>query len=85
MPGMANIYLQIMIIAIRAAGPTVDIVSRHYGVNHLHESCGSVDFSSSSSLFHGDIRFNFVAMGDVRVISTIRCFGCVGCIRGFTP
>ena len=84
MPGLANLQLQIMIIAIRAVGPAVDVVRRYYDVNHLHESCGSMDFSSNSSLFHGSIRYNFVAIGDVRVISNIQYFRRVGCIRGLT-
>ena len=86
MPGLANLYLQIMIITIRADGPAVGlgVVRRHYGVDHLHESCGNMDFSSNSGLFDGSIRYNFVAIGDVRIISNIRCFRRVGCIRGFT-
>ena len=46
MPGLANSYLQIMIIVIRAVGPAVDVFRCHYGVDHLHESCRSMDFSS---------------------------------------
>ena len=30
-----------------------------------------MDFSSNSSLFHDSIRYNFVAIGDFRVISNI--------------
>ena len=73
-----------MIIVIRAVAPAVDVVRRQYGVDHLHESCGSMDFSSNSSLFHGIIRYYFVAIGDARVISNIWWFRRVGCIRGFT-
>ena len=29
MPGLANLYLQIMIITIRVVGPAVDVVRRH--------------------------------------------------------
>ena len=67
MPGMANLYLQIMIIVKRAVGPAVDVVRRHYGVDHLHESCGRMDFLSNSSLFQSSIRYYFVAIGDARV------------------
>ena len=77
MPGLANLQLQIMIIAIQ----TVD---SYYGVDHLQESCGSMDFLSNCSLFQGSMRYNFVAIGDVRVISNIRYFRHVGCIRGLT-
>ena len=84
MPGLANLYLQIMIIAIPAVGPALDVFRRYYGMDHLHESCGSMDFSSNSSLFDGSIRYNFVAIGDVQIISNIRCFRRVGCIRDFT-
>ena len=47
MPGLAYLQLQIMIIAIRAVGPALDVVRRYYGVDHLHELCGSMDSSSS--------------------------------------
>ena len=42
MPGLANLQFQIMIIAIRAVGPAVYVIRRYYGVDHLHESCGSM-------------------------------------------
>ena len=75
MPGLANSYLQIMIITVRVVGPAVDVI----GADHLHKACGSVDFSSNSSLFYSCVRYNFVAIGDVRIISNIQCFGRVGC------
>ena len=78
MPGLANLHLQITIIAVWAVGPAVDIVRRYYGVDHLHKLCGSMNFSSSSSLFHGSIQYNFVAIGDVQVISNIRYLGVSG-------
>ena len=84
MLGLANLQLQIMIIVIRAVGPAVDTARRYYNVDHLHEWCGSMDFSSNSSLFHGSIRYNLVTIGDVRVISNIQYFRCCGCIRGLT-
>ena len=84
MPGLANSHLQIIIIAIQAVGPAVDVVRRYYGVDHLHKSCGSMDFSSNCSLFHDSIQYNFVAIGDVRVISNIRYLRGVGCTRGLT-
>ena len=87
MPGLANSYLQIIIIvtSVRAAGPAIDVVRRHYGVDHLHEPGGSLDCSSNSSLLHGCVRYNFVAIGDFRIISNIRLFERNGCMRGFTP
>ena len=54
-------------------------------MDHLHEACGSVDFSSNFSLFYGCVWYNFVAVDDVQIIFTIRCFGRVSLIRGFTP
>ena len=33
-----------MIIAIRAVSPALDVVRRHYGMDHLHESGWSMDF-----------------------------------------
>ena len=82
MPGLTNLQLQIMIIAIQEVGPAVDVVGRYFGVDYLHESCGSIDFSSNSSLFHGSIRYNFVAIGDVRIFSNNRYLRRVGCVRG---
>ena len=32
-----------------AVGPAIDVVRRNYGVNHLHEPGGSLDYSSDSS------------------------------------
>ena len=78
MPGLANLHLQITIIAVWAVGPAVDIVRRYYGVDHLHILCGSMNFLSSSSLFHGSIQYNFVAIGDVQVISNIWYLGVSG-------
>ena len=66
---------------IRAVGPAVDVVRRHYGMDHLHESGWSMDFASNSSLFHRIIRYDFVAVGNVRVTSNIR----VILIEDFTP
>ena len=71
-----------MIIAIRAVGPTVDVLRRHYGVDHLHESGWSMDFSSNSCLFHGIIRYGVVEAGDARVIFNIRTFGRIVWIEG---
>ena len=70
---------------IRVAGPAVDVVRRHYGVDHLNESGGSMDFSSNSSLFHFGVRYDSVATGDVQIISNIRCLRLVGCMKDFTP
>ena len=75
MPGLANSYLQIIIIitSVRAVGPAIDVVRRHYGADHLHEPGGSLDCSSNSSLLHGCVRYNFVAIGNIRIISTFDC------------
>ena len=55
MPGLANSYLQIkiIIITVRAVGPAIDVVRRHYGVDHLHEPDRSLDRSSDSGFPHG--------------------------------
>ena len=71
MPGLANFYLQIMIITVHAVGPAVDVVRRHKSVDHLHEKCVSVDFSSNSSLSYGCVRYNLVTVGDVRIVFNI--------------
>ena len=39
MPGLANAYLQIIIIitSVRAVGPAIDVARRYYGVDHMEE------------------------------------------------
>ena len=84
MPGLVNSYLQTIIIAIHVAGTAVDVVRRHYGVDHLHESGGSVDFSSNSVVcftLGSDIILSLSAMSEFN----IRCFRLVSCMMGFTP
>ena len=73
MPGLANSYLQIIIIitSVRAVGPAIDVVRRHFGVDHLHEPGGSL---SNSSLLHGCVRYNFVAISDIQIVFNIRLF-----------
>ena len=72
---------------IRAAGPAVDVVRRHYVMDHLHESGWSMDFPSNSCLFHGIIRYDFVAVCDVCATSNIcrPTFVRVVLIEDFTP
>ena len=66
MPGLANPYLQIISITlVRAVGPAIDGVRRHYGVDHLHKPGGSLDCLSNSSLLHGCVRYNFVDIGAI--------------------
>ena len=42
-----------------AVGPAIDVVRRNYGVNHLHESGRSLDYSSDSSFSHCLVGRNF--------------------------
>ena len=67
MPGLANLYLQIIILitSVHAVGTAIDVVKRHYGVDHLQEPGGSLDCSSNSSLLHDCIRYDFIAISDV--------------------
>ena len=76
LPGLANSYLQIkiIIITVRAVDPAIDVVRRHYGVDHLHEPGRSLDCSSDSGFPHGCFRRNFVAISDIRTISCILVF-----------
>ena len=37
---------------MHAVGPAIDVVRRHYGVNHLHELGRSLDYSSNSFFSH---------------------------------
>ncbi len=52
----------------RAVGPTINAVRRHNGMDHLHESSGSLDGSSDSSFYLLFVRRNFLAFSDVRGI-----------------
>ena len=63
-----------MIVTARAAGPAVDVVRRYYSVDHLYETCWSVDFSSNSGLFYGCVLYNLVAFGDIRIVLNIWWF-----------
>ena len=87
MPGLANSYLQMIsvITSVRAFGPAIDVVRRYYGVDQLHEPGGLLDCSSNSSLLHGRVRYNFVSIGDIRIVSNIRLFERIDCMRGFRP
>ena len=76
MPGLANSYLQIIIIitSVHAVGPAIDVVRRHFGVDHLHEPGGNLDCLSNSSLLQGCVRYNFVAISDIQMVFNIRLF-----------
>ena len=80
LPGLANSYLQIkiIIITVRAVDPAIDVVRRHYGVDHLHEPGRSLDCSSDSGFPHGCVRRNFVAISDIQTISCIQGFYGIG-------
>ena len=81
MSGLANLYLQIIIIitSVCAVDPAIDVVRRHYGVDHLHEPGGSVDCSSNSSRLCGCVRYNFITISDVRIVLNIRLFPRIAC------
>ena len=87
MPGLANLYLQIIIIitSVRAVGPAIDVVMRHYGVDHLHEPGESLDCSSNSSRLCSCVHYNLIAISDVWIVLNIRLFARIACRRGFTP
>ena len=80
LPGLANSYLQIkiIIIMVRAVGHAIDVVRRHYGVDHLHEPGWSLDCLSDSDFPHGCVRRNFVTISDIQTISCIRVFYGIG-------
>ena len=52
-----------------AVGPAIDVVRCNYGVNHLHESGRSLDYSSDSSFSHCLVGRNFVAISDIRMFA----------------
>ena len=68
-----------------AVGPAIDVVRRNYGVNHLHESGRSLDYSSDSSSSHCAVRRNFFASSDIRMFAFGRVDYDVSSTRGFTP
>ena len=70
---------------MHAVGPAIDVVRRHYGVNHLHEPGRSLDYSSDSSFSHCFVGRNFVAISDIRTIAFGRVDYSVSSTRGFTP
>ena len=57
---------------VHAVGPVIDVVRRHYGVDHLHEPGRSLDFSSDSSFSHSCVRRNFVVINDFFYSSRLR-------------
>ena len=59
------------IITIHAVSPIVNVIRCHYGMDHLYESSRSIDFASYSCLFHGIIRYIFIAVGNVWVTSNV--------------
>ena len=66
-----HIHLQFKNIGntMHAVGPAIDVVRRHYGVNHLHEPGRSLDYSSDSSFSHCLVGRNFFAISDIRTVA----------------
>ena len=82
-----RIHLQFknIIKTVHAVGPDIDVIRRHYGVDHLHEPGRSLDFSSDSSFSHRCVCRNFVVINDIWTIVFIRVDNGVSSTRGFTP
>ena len=70
---------------VHAVGPAIDVVRRHYGVDHLHEPGRSLDYLSDFSFSHSCVCRNFVAISDIRTIAFIRVDYGVSSTRSFTP
>ena len=68
-----------------AIGLAIDVVRRNYGVNHLHESGRSLDYSSDSSFSHCLVGRNFFAISDIRMFAFGRVNYSVSSTRSFTP
>ena len=66
-------------------GLAIDVIRRHYGMDHLHESGWSMDFASHFGLFHRIIRYDFVAVSDICATSNICMFVRVVLIKDFAP
>ena len=81
-----HIHLQFnnIVITRYAVGPAIDVVRRNYGVNHLHESGRSLDYSSDSSFSHCLVGRNFFAISDKRMFAFCRVDYGVSSTRGFT-
>ena len=69
---------------MRAAGPTVYVIRRHYSVNQLHELGWSMDFTCNSCLFNSIIRFRFIAMGSILTAANVGLIVRFGLIEGVT-
>ena len=65
--------------------PAIDVVRRHYGVNHLHEPGRSLDYSSDSSFSHCLVGRIFFAISDIRMVAFGLVDYGVSSTRGFTP
>ena len=65
-----HIHLQFnnIVITRYAVGPAIDVIRRDYGVNHLHESSRSLDYSSDSSFSH---------FWSVEIFSRLAIFACL--------
>ena len=70
---------------MHAVGPAIDVVRRHYGVNHLHEPGRSLDYLSDSSFSHCVVGRNFLAISDGRMVAFGRVDYGVSSTQGFTP
>ena len=70
---------------MHAVGPAIDVVRRHYGVNHLRELGRSLDYSSDSSFSHCLVGQNFLAISDSCMVAFGRVDNGVSSTRGFTP
>ena len=69
---------------MHAVGPAIDVVRRHYGVNHLHEPGRSLDYSSDSSFSHCLVGRNFFAISDIRIVAFGRVDYGISSTWGFT-
>ena len=81
-----HIHLQFnnIVITRYAVGPAIDVIRRDYGVNHLHESSRSLDYSSDSSFSHCLVGRNFFAISDIRMFAFCLVDYGVSSTRGFT-
>ena len=86
LPGLAYSFtIQNIVNTMNAVGPAIDVVRRHYGVNHLHEPGRSLDYSSDSSFSHCLVGRNFFAISDILMVAFGRVDYGVSSTRGFTP
>ena len=84
-----QLQFKMIIITVHAVGPAIDVVRRHYGVDHLHEPAGvwiahptlffltvaSVEILSRLTIFERFLVFESITTSDAPGVLPRRCKG----------